>query len=102
MGVLEPENGFSILIHGTVLDRGSGYPVCSSMVFRSGLLAGRAQQGWMDYSTYMSRPREKMHRGLLMTLVLYLLVPEYHVFRVTSDVAIQSGEEKHRLYGRHH
>lgn len=56
----------------------------------------------MDYSTYMSQPREKMHRGLLLTLVLDLLVLEYHVFRVTSDVAIQSGEERHRLYGRHH
>lgn len=66
MGVLESENGFSIFIHGIVLDRAGGYPVCSSMVFRSDLLGG-AQQDWMDYSTYMSRPREKMHRGLLLT-----------------------------------
>lgn len=29
------ENGFSIFKRGTVLDRSSGYPVCSSMVFRS-------------------------------------------------------------------
>lgn len=32
----------ALFIHETVLDRGSGYPVCSSMVFRS---------YWMGHST---------------------------------------------------
>lgn len=83
------ENGLSISSHGTLLDRGSGYPVCSSTVFRS---------DWMGHSTHVI-PRGKTHRDLLSIPISHLLILNQHVFQDFASV-FDASSGKRNLNGR--